>query len=241
MTASIHCARASMDAWGLDSLKADLSIVKKGVIVKQFFAQDGTRARLSAAGTIPWAVLSNKIGPDEAGGRQDSLSLSFSAKGDLLSSIEKNLSDRFNLPIKGSAQGAVEVELGGVAGSLRLTKALCRIPKGTISVKPYIQETINDLSVSMNLEARDSASDDESMTISLAPVSFDISATIGKRPIRVISSHKVPAGFEPIKIGFLDAGVVHREHSKARYRRACAGSHGAGKGRRRRIRADRIA
>ena len=208
MTATFRCARASMDAWGLDSLKADLSIVKKGVIVKQFTAQDGARVRLSAAGTIPWAVLSNKIGPNETGGQQDSLSLSLSAKGDFLSSVEKNLSDRFNLPIKGSAQGAVEMELGGVAGSLRLTKALCRIPKGTISVKPYIQETINDLSVSMNLEARDSASDDESMTISLAPVSFDISATINKRPIRVISSHKIPAGFEPIKIGFLDAGVL---------------------------------
>jgi hypothetical protein len=209
MTATFHCARASMGAWNLDSLKADLSIVKKGVIVKQFSAQDGARVRLSATGTIPWAVFSNKTGPNEAGGQQDSLSLSLSAKGDLLSSIEKNLSDHFNLPIKGSAQGTVEVGLGGVAGSLRLTKALCRIPKGTISVKPYIQETINDFSATMNLEARDSASDDESMTISLAPVSFDISATINKRPIRVISCHKVPAGFEPIKIGFLDAGVLH--------------------------------
>jgi hypothetical protein len=208
MSIKFHCSRATMDKWRLDSLKGDLSITEKGLTVKQFSAEDEAKVRLLASGTIPWTVLFNKNGEEDPEDSNDSLNLSMSAKGDLLKSFEKNVSNRFSVPLKGSAQGSLEIGLGGLPGTLRLTKALCRIPKGTLSAKPYIGEDIKDFSLTMNLKAQDVGLDDESSAASLAAVSLDIGATINKRPIRVYSTHKIPDGFESFKIGVFDIGML---------------------------------
>src|SRR5271157_2638304 len=40
------------------------------------------------------------------------------------------------------------------------------------------------------------------------PVTTVVTGIVGRRPIRIHSTHDIPAGFEPITLGFIDLGAL---------------------------------
>lgn len=208
----VFSPRVRMNKWAVDSIQADIEIEENRFVVRQFSAADGNRVRFTCAGVVPWAVFSNTVRKNSLNklqeDLQDTLNIRIAATGDLLASFEKNASGPFSLPIAGTAMGSIEIGFRGTPGNIHLCKAVGRIPKGTLRVKPYVREDIKDFSMNMTMDRPDSMAEDSNSSQTSAQVSFDASGTINKRPMRIYSTHTVPDGYEPFKIGFLDAGVL---------------------------------
>jgi hypothetical protein len=199
----LTCPSISMNSWHLDSMQTDVDIEERRIVVKKLTVSDSTRLRLLGSGSVPWAVIG---GHGDSSG--DTMDVRIKAQGDLLASFEKNISIPFNLPVAGSAMGAMELQFRGTAGAVRLYGISGTIPRGSLRVKPYLQRTVNDFSCMITMEGDASGSDIETV-LAVSQVRIDINGTIDKRPIRIYSSHKIPEGLEPLRLGFLDAGVIH--------------------------------
>jgi hypothetical protein len=208
LTVRLFSPQVRMNKWRIDSIQANIEIEEKRFVIRQFSAADGNRVRFTCTGTVPWAAFTNAPRESDSGTLQDTMNVVISATGDLLASFEKNASLPFNLPIAGTAMGSIEIGLRGAPGNIHVCKVLGRIPKGTLRVRPYVREDIKDFSMNMTMDRQDSLEEDSNSSPMSAQVSLEASGTINKRPIRIYSTHKVPDGFEPFKIGFLDAGVL---------------------------------
>jgi hypothetical protein len=198
----------SVDAWRLDRLKTSLKVNERGLYVESFTAEDSLRSRVTAKGFIPWSVIADQENDS------DTLDMQASISGDLLASTEHNASVPFFLPIGGHGMGTLDAAVKGTLGNIRLIKAAVQIPQGVLRVRPFVQEDIKDFSLRIALantsgssaEPDQSHNDDE--VIDKAEISTLLTGSIGRRPIRIHSTHTIPAGFEPIKLGFLDFGAM---------------------------------
>jgi hypothetical protein len=203
----LYSPRVQMNKWQVDSIQAIVEIEKSKMVVRQFLAADGNRVRFTCTGSVPWAVFYNTVHENDSAMLPDTMNLRISATGDLLASIEKNASRPFNLPVAGTGVGSIEIGLRGAPGNIHVCKVSGRIPKGNLRLKPYVREDIKDFSITVTMDGPDSLFEESNSSSTYAQVSFDASGTIARRPIRIYSTHTVPDGYEPIKIGFLDAGV----------------------------------
>jgi hypothetical protein len=203
----VFSPQVRMNKWRIDSIQAFMEIEENRIVVKQFSAADGNRVHFTCTGVVPWALLTNTVRDSEAAAFQDTMNLTISARGDLLASFEKNISGPFFLPVSGTGAGSIEIGLRGGPGNIHVCKAVCRIPQGRLRLRPYVREDIKDFSMNMTMDRQDALTEDSNSSTVSAQVSFEASGTIAKRPVRIYSNHNVPDGFEPFKIGFLDAGV----------------------------------
>jgi hypothetical protein len=197
---SLHSKRIGLDSWCLDSISASLVCDAKGISLRSLTASDSARTRLKAGGFVPWSAFSEEQ-PDE-----DTLALWASLSGDLIASTERNLSEPFHLPISGHGFGTVDLAIRGVAGNIRVTKAVAQLPRGVLRVKPYIPSDIKDFSLRVTME--NAEDEDADASPENAKISVLMNGTIGRRPVTIRSTHDIPPGFEPLTVGFLDLGAL---------------------------------
>ena len=204
----LHSDRLSLDTWHLDKIQASFALDAKGIVIHSFSAEDSLRAAVSASGVVPWSVIANEENDE------DTLDVQARVSGDLVASLEHNASIPFYLPVAGHGQGTVELSLGGTPGNIRVKKAIAEIPHGILRVKPFVPDDIKDFSLRMTLDktaagASDSeAYSDEDNVMEIASISTVLKGTIARRPVEIHSTHTIPDGFEPLKLGFLDFGAL---------------------------------
>jgi hypothetical protein len=207
VSVKVGCPSITYGKWRVDSVRARCVVDARKIDLKDFSASDAGRSTMLCTGTVPWDVLTNEHSEGDLAFGQDTMDLRLRVEGDLLSSLEKNAGEPFNAPIAGTGRGALEIELQGTPGNVRISKAKGSISRGTLQVKPYVLEDIKDFSMSVAMESDTSAAGYASF--STAPrISIDLNGAIGKRPIRIYTTHKIPEGIEPINFGFLDMGII---------------------------------
>jgi hypothetical protein len=203
-TLALRSGRIALDSWQIDRVKAAAVIDGKGILVRSFSAEDSLRSKLTASGFFPWSVMT------EAENDADTLEAQAMVSGDLLASFGRNAAVPLYLPVSGSGAGTVEVALKGTRDNMRLTRALVQIPHGVVRAKPYVPEEIRDFSLRMNLDNAGPALPDseEDNAFGTARITTVVTGIVGRRPIRIHSTHDIPAGFEPITLGFIDLGAL---------------------------------
>ena len=201
---TLHSRRISIDSWQIDRVRATAVIDGKGILVRSFSAEDSLRCKMTASGFVPWSVMGES--EDDA----DTLEAHAVVSGDLIASLEHNAGIPLTLPIAGSGAGTIEVALKGTRENMRLTRATVQIPHGVVRAKPYVPEEIRDFSLRMTLEntAPAPADSEEDNAFGIARITTVMTGMVGRRPIRIHSTHDIPAGFEPITLGFLDLGAL---------------------------------
>jgi hypothetical protein len=200
---TLYSDMLAIDSWQIDRIRANGIIDGKGIRVRSFSAEDSVRAKVTASGFVPWSMMT------ESENEGDTLDAQALVSGDLLASLEHNAGVPLYLPVAGSGAGTIEVALRGTRDNMRLTKAAIQIPRGVLRAKPYVPEEIRDLSLRMTLEnATAPADSEEDNGFGVASINTVLTGTIGRRPVRIHSTHAVPTGFEPLTLGFLDFGVL---------------------------------
>ena len=205
---SCSCPFVDISQWRIDSVRARCVVGARGIDIKEISASDADRAVIVCSGMVPLGVFISHHGDDDTADRANEMDLRIRASGDLMASLEKNVGEPFNAPFAGTGKGAIEIQIRGTPGNIRISKVNGGIPRGTLRLKPYVLEDINDFSVSLTMDSDTTPPGYDSSSI--APhITVDMNGTIGKRPFRIYSTHKIPTGFEPLRIGFLDAGIIH--------------------------------
>jgi len=199
------CPAITMNCWRLDSMQADVDMDELGIHVNQLSVSDSNRARVTCNGNMPWTAV---IGGRGDSATNDAMDVRMRISGDIAASFEKNISRPFHVPVAGNAKGVIEIEFRGVGGSLQLYKIEGFIPRGALNVKPYVTRTINDFSCAITMNGSPPVLELDN-AFAAPQVTIDVNGTIDKRPIRIYTSHKIPEGLEPLRFGFLNAGVVH--------------------------------
>jgi hypothetical protein len=201
---TLHSDGITLDAWRLDRIRASATIDGKGIFVHSFSAEDSLRAKITASGFVPWSVIANEEG------ESDTLDAQAVISGDLVASVEHNAGVPLAFPVSGHGVGTIEAALRGTRENMRLTKAAVQIPRGVVRVMPYVPEEIKDFSLRMTLDNAAAAAADsgEDNTFTTAGITTVMSGTVGRRPVRIHSTHTIPTGFEPITLGFLDFGAL---------------------------------
>ncbi|HAJ79304.1 MAG TPA: hypothetical protein DCO75_05995, partial [Fibrobacteres bacterium] len=203
---TVNCPFVEMGCWKLDSISADLVIDRAVINVERFYVTDSNRTRLSCNGNIPWTFLNNAQNDSEA---YDTMNLHLKAEGDLLATFEKNVSRPYHLPVAGKAMGTVDIEISGASGVIRICKVTGGIPHGILRVKPYVAKDINDFSLDFAVNRHNESGYGSSDTSAIPPVDLYMKGSIDKKPIRIYTSHAIPHGFESLKAGLADLGVIH--------------------------------
>jgi hypothetical protein len=175
--------------WRLDSVVAAAAIDTAGISIKKFRAVDGSRSQLTLTGYFPLAFFGEK-----EFGVYDTFALSVGVKGDLLRSLNHNLSKA----VDGAGQGTIRFSLSGQPENWKVREASLIIPKGTLRLRPYVPDDIDNFSCVMSIS-------DSSRVTSVA------SGMVRKRSFRFFSTHEAPVGYEPIRIGPLDFGIFQIE------------------------------
>jgi hypothetical protein len=201
------CPFMSIGKWRIDSVCTRVVVSDRGCTIKELSASDGGRASILCSGSVPWAVFTNENNGDSTV-HPDTMNLRLNVDGDLLASIEKNVGGLFGAPIAGTGRGSIEIQLQGTPGNVHICKAKGGIARGTLRVKPYVREDIKDFSFFLTMEDPDSTYAGVDSSSPSANITITMNGTIGKRPIRINSIHKIPDGFEPFRIGFLDMGII---------------------------------
>jgi hypothetical protein len=205
---TMRSARIAIDEWNLDSIMTSFVCGEKGVSVRSLTASDPGRARIKAGGFVPWSAFSDEQ-PEE-----DTLSLWASVTGDLIASLEHNASVPFHLPVSGHGLGVIDVAVSGAAGSYHVSRFSAQIPRGVLKARPYVPGDIKDFSLQAAMEnPRRGASgtegeDNEDLSAENTKISIVMNGTIGRRPVRIHSTHDIPPGFEPLTAGFFDFGAL---------------------------------
>jgi len=179
------------DTIQLDSIKASGMLSEKGIAVARLTFNDGKRSRARASGFIPWNMLGDNAG------EKDTLRGSLSIKGDLLATIEKNISS----PIGGTGQGTADFAFYSTDGDLTFTRGSMSLPQGILEVRPFVPDKVKNFTFALHID-------------STANVHTDMSGTIKKKPIRIFSTHALPDSYEPLMIGPLNFGAFQVETPK---------------------------
>jgi hypothetical protein len=179
----------SINGRQFDSANAVLSIDFTGLRVSSLHASDGARSVITATGFLPVSFLRGEEN------EKDTMRAAITARGDLIASFHHNVSAVIN----GSGQGSLSICLENISGSWRVGEGSLLIPKGDLIFKPYIPGPVKAFSCRMDLK------DSSSVTVLMSGI------TAGKRPLRIFSTHEIPKGYEPIKIGPLDFGILQLE------------------------------
>ena len=188
IVANVTSPKISLNEWQFDSLQVAAVLDSTGIQVKSLRTCDGSRSVITATGFVPLSLLRG----DE--NEKDTIQAAVSAKGDIIASLHRNLSGT----IDGSGQGSLALSINGQPENWHVREGSLLIQKGTLILKPYLRNPIADFSCTMTLN-------DSSSVTSL------ISGVTGKRSVRIFSTHEIPKGYEPIRIGPLDLGIMQIE------------------------------
>lgn len=184
--------RISINGRQIDSVSVAASVDSAGVRVRSLLARDGTRSVITASGIVPLSFLR------EEKNEKDTLAAAITVKGDIISSLHHNVSDA----ISGSGQGSLVLKIEGPSGNWHVQEGAFHLSKGTIRISPYLTNAIKNFSCSMTMK------DSASVNISLKGL------YAGKRPVRIFSTHDIPKGYEPVKAGPFNFGILQIETPK---------------------------
>ena len=203
---SLHSWRIAVDGWRLDSVTATLVCGDRGLALKSLMASDSSRLRIRAGGFVPWSAFSDEQPED------DTLTLWATAAGDIVASVEHNVSAPFNLPISGHGLGTIDVAVRAVAGNYQVSRAIAQIPRGTLRIRPYVPGEIKDFSLKAAMDnplhVEGGAAADADAERENARISIVMNGMIGRRPVTIHSTHDIPSGFEPLTAGIFDFGAL---------------------------------
>jgi hypothetical protein len=185
ITANLSSASIGVNDWNVDSIRLSVAIDSAGVLVRSLHACDGSRTVISGSGFVPLSFLR---GEDVD---KDNLQAVVAAQGDIIATLHHNLSNT----IDGSGQGTLKLSITGQPENWHVNEGFLDIPRGTLLIKPYLRGKVTNFSCKMVM-------DDSSA------VTTTMSGAVGKRSVRLFSTHDVPQGYEPIKIGPLDFGIL---------------------------------
>ena len=174
----------ALDTVRLDSVQCHGTLNQKGITVARLDFRDGNRATGRAEGFLPWAMLG------ENSTELDTLRASVHLEGDLLATMEKNVPS----PIGGTAKGSADIAFYTAAGNWRFTRGTISMPQGILRVKPFVLDDIKNFTFLMTIDSN-------------ALVHTNTSGTIRRRPISIVSEHRIPDGYEPLMIGPLNFGM----------------------------------
>jgi hypothetical protein len=189
---AVSSPRISINGRRFDSASAIAAIDSSGVRVRSLQASDGLRSFITASGFVPLSFLR------EEKNEKDTLRAAITVKGDIIASLHHNVSDAIN----GSGRGSLVLKMEGPSGNWHVREGSFRIPKGTLLIKPYLYNSIKDFSCSMTMK------DSSSVNVLLKGMAA------GKRPVRIFSTHEIPKGYEPIRIGPFNFGILQIETPK---------------------------
>jgi hypothetical protein len=181
---SARSNRIRINEWKLDSLRMVLDIDTGEATLVDLRAADSVRSVINGSGVVPYSSL------DDQADSTDTARIIVSMSGDLLATVGANLVS----PLGGTGRGDISATLEASSGEWRLARASATIPHGNLLVIPFVNDKVENFSLSMTVN--------DSSQIETA-----IKGIIKRRPITITSSHQIPPGFEPIKIGLLDFGV----------------------------------
>jgi len=182
---TVHSPEIKIDNWKLDSVSLSADVDTQEIAITGFRAADGRRSAITGSGVIPWTSL------DDRADSTDTASVSISVKGDLLATAGANL----QTPVGGKGRGEIALALIGSAGEWHIARALASIPSGTLTIKPFVPGSVENFSLSMTMN-------DSGQIDAVAK------GMIKRRPMTITTLHSVPPGYEPIRIGLLDLGVL---------------------------------
>ncbi|MBN1578172.1 MAG: hypothetical protein JW913_16550, partial [Chitinispirillaceae bacterium] len=174
----------ALDTVRLDSIRCRGTIDQKGIMVARLDFRDGKRSIGRAEGFLPWAMLGRNSTD------LDTLRASVHLAGDLLATMEKNVPS----PIGGTAKGTADIAFHTAAGNWRFTRGAISMPQGILRVRPFVLDDIKNFTFRMTIDSN-------------ALVHTATSGTIRRRPISIISEHRIPDGYEPLTIGPLNFGM----------------------------------
>ncbi len=181
---SAQAPRIAVNGYGVDSAHISFSLDASGATVHGFKARDSARTAVEGSGYVSWAFVS---GDDEG----DTLEAALSVRGDLLATLARH----FDSPIGGTGRGSISLAFGVNAESWDVSEAYASIPSGRLTVYPFVLDEVTDFSFQANL-------DDSARLHTRA------AGRIRKRPITVTSNHAVPEGYEALRIGPVNCGVL---------------------------------
>jgi hypothetical protein len=185
---NVTSRKIKLNGWSLDSVSASGTFDTTEVMIRSLRACDGSRTVMTASGFCPYAFFHGEQND------RDSMQLDLAIKGDLIGTLGRN-----GFPeIGGTGIGTVTLSVAGKGDEWRISKGSCIIPQGTLVLKPYLKDPISKLTCAVTV------SDSSLMNVS-------IGGMIGKRPIRISSSHVIPSGYEPLTIGPFNFGVMQVE------------------------------
>ena len=188
ITMNIASPKITFNEWQFDSVKINASLDSAGIRIRSVHACDGPRTVVKSNGFVPMSFIRGEEND------RDTLAVSVSVKGDLIATLHQNVSSI----IDGSGQGSLTLLINGQPENWHVREGSLLIPQGILLLKPYLRNPVTDFSCTMTIN--------DSST-----VATNMSGMAGKHSVRIFSAHEIPQGYEPIKIGPLDFGVIQIE------------------------------
>lgn len=188
IVADISCQQLSLESWSLDSITANVGFGATAMNVFRFRAKDSTYSVVTARGTVPYTFMNERMREG------DTVDVNVSINGDLVATTGRN----FDSPIAGSGKGEANFHLIGTGEGWAFRRGTVSMPHGVLRLEPFVKDPIKDFSFTLNIN-------DSSQ------VDLDMKGAVGRKDIRIFTSHDIPAGYEPLVIGPLDIGVIQVE------------------------------
>lgn len=182
--ATVETGPVAVGNWRLDSVSVQALLTGSGVELVRAVGHEAEIV-VEGCGYAPWSFFSGRT--DEG----DTMTCALRAEGDLLAWVARN----FDSPIGGKGKGVVDVELSAASEDWQVLRANLVIPEGVLTLRPFVPEEIKGFTLRADV--------DDSSRLDLA-----LHGRINRRPITIRTSHTVPAGYESLKVGPLDFGIV---------------------------------
>lgn len=188
---SAESPHTSINEIGLDSLKLTMEIRKDGLQIDNFTAKDSTRSDIHIQGYAPWAFVTEEVG------ESDTLRAKVDVTGDLLASLGRHMDG----PVGGHGVGEIHANLIITSEGLSVREATGSVPDGTLTVQIFMADPVENFYFDLHVEESGKAH-------------TKLGGTVRGRPIKAYSTHDIPEGYEPFRLGPLDAGILLVETPK---------------------------
>ena len=169
-----------------DSVTIGATADGRGVAVGHFRACDGPRTAMTGSCFIPYSLM--------AGEGNETMHAEATVTGDLIATMHSLVSEG----IDGTGRGAVTFAITGRPENWHVGKAELSIPHGTLQCRPWLPGGLAGFSCRLSVT-------DSSI------VNLNVTGTVGKRPVRVFTSHEIPEGYKAVVMGPLDFGIIQIE------------------------------
>jgi hypothetical protein len=188
---SAFCLRVSSGSFHADSVSMRANAGKSGIIIESVQARDSNLCRISGNGFVPWSFFADEQ-PES-----DTLKGSLLIEGDILATIARQVDS----PVGGTGKGVIRVSFSAAGEEWNFSEARATIPSGVLTLVPFVLDDITPFSANLSLD-------------SAGRLHTSITAKIRRQPVNITSTHVVPAGYEPLKIGSINAGILQARTGK---------------------------